>query len=151
MINAIKFYRIARFFYKRKIPFVPDLIKAIIFIIYNSSIPYECIIGKGSFFAYGGIGVVLHKRAKIGRNVVIGSNVTIGGKSGKWDVPVIADNVYISTGAKILGNVYVGEFVVIGANAVVIKDIPPNAVVAGIPAKILSFKGGPEYFDNNFL
>jgi serine O-acetyltransferase len=91
--------------------------------------------------------VIIHKRSIIGNNVIIGSNVTIGGRSGLIDVPIIGDNVYIATGAKILGNVKVGNYAVIGANAVVIKDVPENAIVGGVPAKILSLKGGKEYLD----
>ncbi len=114
--------------------------------VYNSVIPYQCKIGKGSYLAYGGIGVVIHKRAVLGNNVVIGSNVTIGGKSGIQDLPVIGNNVYIATGAKILGNITIGDYAVIGANAVVVKNVPPNAIVGGVPAKIISYKGGPDYF-----
>lgn len=137
MINALFFYRLARFFYIRKIPLIPKVLKLIIFIFYNCSIPYECLIGKGSKLGYGGIGVVLHKRCVIGENVIIGTNVTIGGKAGVGKLPIIGNNVYIATGAKILGSVFVGNNSIIGANAVVVKDVPENCVVGGIPAKIL--------------
>jgi len=120
-----------------KIPFLPFLIKFIIFIIYNCNIPYECILGKGTRFAYSGIGVVLHKRTRMGKNCMIGTQVTVGGKSGHFEVPVIGDNVYLATGAKILGPIKIGNNVTVGANAVVIKDVPDNCVVAGIPAKII--------------
>ncbi|MDA9575639.1 hypothetical protein N9R87_00685 [Flavobacteriaceae bacterium] len=105
--------------------------------MYNSSIPFQCTIGKNSRFAYGGIGVVLHKRTVIGENCMIGSNVTIGGKSGHFNVPIIGRNVYIGTGAKVLGPITIGDNVIIGANAVVIKDVPANNTVAGIPAKVI--------------
>lgn len=140
MINAIKFYRVGRWFYLKKIPFIPKVIELIIFLLYNSKIPSSCQIGQGSFFAYGGIGCVLHNRTVIGKNVTIGTNVTIGGKSGFYEVPVIGDNIDISTGAKILGPIKIGMNVTIGANAVVIKDVPDNAVVAGVPSKILYIK-----------
>jgi serine O-acetyltransferase len=140
MLNAYKLYILSHKLYKNKIPIIPKIIKFIIFIIYNSSIPYQAIIGKGTRFGYGGIGVVIHKRTIIGKNCNIGSNVTIGGKSGLYNVPKIGDNVYISTGAKILGSIVIGNNAVIGANAVVIKNVPNNAVVAGVPAKIIKFK-----------
>ncbi|PCI07045.1 MAG: serine acetyltransferase [Flavobacteriaceae bacterium] len=136
-MNAYKFYYIAHWLYKRKIPLLPKIIRLFIFLIYNSSIPYEAVIGKGSFFAYGGIGVVIHKKAIIGKNCLLGSNITIGGKSGELNVPVIGDNVIISSGAKVLGPIKIGNNVSIGANAVVVKDFPNNVVVAGVPAKIL--------------
>jgi serine O-acetyltransferase len=137
MINAYKLYYIAHWLYKRKIPLIPRIIKLFIFLVYNSSIPYEAIIGKGTYFAYGGIGVVLHHNTVIGKKCIIGSNVTIGGKSGVKEVPKLGDNVKIATGAKILGAITIGDNVTIGANAVVVKDVPSNVVVAGIPAKII--------------
>ena len=137
MINAYFFYKLANKLYRLKIPIFPYIIKLIIFLVYNSSIPFQCTIGKNSRFAYGGIGVVLHKRTVIGENCMIGSNVTIGGKSGHFNVPAIGRNVYIGTGAKILGPITIGDNVTIGANAVVIKDVPANNTVAGVPAKVI--------------
>jgi len=142
MLNAYKLYILSHKLYKLKIPIIPKVIKFFIFLIYNSSIPYQAIIGKGTSFGYGGIGVVIHKRAIIGRNCMIGPNVTIGGKSGLYEVPKIGNNVYIATGAKILGPINIGDNVVIGANAVVVKDVPNNAVVAGVPAKIIKYNNG---------
>lgn len=145
MVNAVIFYRLANFLYRYKVPFFPKLIKLFIFVIYNCSIPYECKIGRNSFLGYGGIGVVIHKNAVIGDNVNIGSNVTIGGRSNQTAVPVIGNDVYIATGAKILGDICIGDRVVIGANAVVISDVPSDCVVAGVPAKII--KKGVNVFD----
>jgi serine O-acetyltransferase len=140
MFNSVHFYRLGHCIYKMQIPFLPKIIELIIFLLYNSKIPSSCEIGKDSFFSYGGIGVVLHARCKIGDNVNIGTNVTIGGKSGNYDVPIIGNNVYIATGAKVLGPIKIGNNVTIGANAVVIKDVADNMVVAGIPAKIIKSK-----------
>lgn len=146
MVNIITFYRLANWLYRHKIPLLPQLIKLFMFFIYNSSVPYQANIGKGTFCAYGGIGVVIHKKASIGANVVIGTNVTIGGRSGLQDLPVIGNKVYIATGAKILGDVKIGDYAVIGANAVVIKNVPEKAIVGGVPAKIISYNGGEEYY-----
>jgi len=107
------------------------------YLLFNCSVPASCKIGKKTIFGYGGIGVIIHARAVIGNNCIIGANVTIGGKSGWYEVPVISDNVNISAGAKILGPVRIGNNVEIGANSVVVKDIPSNSVVAGVPARIL--------------
>lgn len=139
MINAIFFYRISRLLYLSRFPFLYKLIDLLIFLIYNSRIPAQCEIGNGSEFGYGGIGVVIHKRTIVGSNVLIGTNVTIGGRSGHLDVPKIGNNVSISTGAKVLGPIIIGNNVIIGANAVVLKDVPDNAVVAGIPAEIIKY------------
>ena len=94
-------------------------------------------MGEGTKFGYGGIGVVIHGRVVIGKNCLIGQGVTIGGKSGWYEVPVIGDNVHINAGARLLGPIRIGDNVVIGANSVVVKDVPSDCVVAGVPAKIL--------------
>jgi serine O-acetyltransferase len=140
MFNAVHFYRLGRQLFLWRIPLLPKRIELIIFLLYNSKIPTSCEIGGGSFFSYGGIGVVLHARCKIGENVDIGTNVTVGGKSGNYDVPIIGNNVYIATGAKILGPIKVGNNVTIGANAVVINDVPDNAIMAGVPARLIKYK-----------
>lgn len=139
MINAITFYRIEKWLFKYKIPLLPRIIKLFIFLIYNSSIPYQCKIGKGTRFSYGGIAIVIHKRTVIGENCIIGSGVTFGGRSGIKEVPTIGDNVYVASGAKIIGNVNIGNNVTIGANSVIINDIPENAVVVGVPGKIIKY------------
>jgi len=135
MINAYYFYKLSNFLYRRKVPFIPRLIKLICFLLYNSSIPFECEIGKGTKFGYGGIGVVIHRRSRIGENCVIGTNVTIGGRSDNYEVPIIGNNVYIATGAKVLGPITIGNNATIGANAVVIHNVDSDDIVAGIPAK----------------
>ena len=130
-------YRIGNWCYRRKIPIFPKLFNLLIRLIHNCAIYSQTDIGAGTIFGYGGIGVVVHKRVTIGSHCVIGSNVTIGGKSKSLDVPTIGDNVYIATGAKILGSIKIGNNAVVGANAVVINDVPDNCIVAGIPAKII--------------
>jgi serine O-acetyltransferase len=145
MINAIFFYRIAHWLYRHHIPILPKLVKLFIFVVYNSTVPFECTIGEGTFLGYGGIGVVIHKDAVIGSNVNIGSNVTIGGRSNKKRVPVIGNDVYLATGAKILGDLTIGDRVIVGANAVVLSDVPSDCVVAGVPAKII--KKGIDVFE----
>ena len=79
MINAISFYRVSRWLYLHHIPLLPKLITLLIFLIYNSKVPYQALIGKGSYLGYNGIGVVIHKDTVIGSNCVIGQNVTLGG------------------------------------------------------------------------
>lgn len=145
MINAIKFYQISRWLFLHHIPFLPKIITLLIFLIYNSKIPYTAKIGKGSYCGYGGIGVVIHSDAEIGSNCMIGQHVTIGGGNSKYPgVPKIGNNVYISHGAIVFGGITIGNNVTIGANAVVTKPVPDNAVVAGVPAKILRYKNCDE-------
>jgi serine O-acetyltransferase len=136
-MNLIKLYNVAHMLYKKNIPIIPKLIYYIQFLVFNSSVPYKTKIGKNTKFAYGGIGVVIHERTSIGNNCMLGQSITIGGKSKEYNVPQIGNYVYIAAGARIIGNVKVGNNVIIGANAVVTKDIPDNCIVAGIPAKII--------------
>jgi len=133
------FYRIANWLYRMKIPFLPRLLTLFIFLIYNSKVPYQAKIGKGSKLGYGGIGVVIHDRTVIGKYCQIGQNVTIGGTSSHYEVPIIGSHVHISAGAVIIGPIKIGSFVVVGANAVVNKDVPDNCIVAGVPAKIIKY------------
>jgi serine O-acetyltransferase len=95
-------------------------------------------IGDG-FFIDHGMGVVIGETAEVGRNVTIYHGVTLGGVStqkGKRH-PTIEDGVVIGAGAKVLGAIRVGECSRIGANAVVVKDVPPNSVVVGVPGQIV--------------
>ena len=141
MLNAIVFYRISRWLYLHHIPFLPKLVTLLIFLIYNSKIPYQAKIGKGTKFGYGGMGVVVHSKAVIGDNCSIGQQVTIGGGNNRYPgLPIIDNNVRISKGAIVFGGITIGNNVTVGANAVVTKPVPDNAIVAGVPAKILRFK-----------
>jgi len=136
-MNLTKLHRVTSFLYLKKIPLLPKLFYYLQFLLFNSSVPASTKIGKGTIFAYGGIGVVIHARTVIGENCLIGQGITIGGKSKIYNVPQIGNNVYIAAGVRIIGDVTIGNNVMIGANAVVTKDIPDNCMVAGIPAKIL--------------
>lgn len=133
----MRLYRIGSYCHKYNIPVIPKFIDILIRVFHNSAVYSETEIGKGTVFGYGGIAVVVHKDAIIGEYCMIGSNVTIGGKSKSMGLPKIGDRVYISTGARLLGDITIGDDSVIGANAVVLKDVPSNSIVAGIPAKII--------------
>ncbi|MHC4293873.1 MAG: serine acetyltransferase [Planctomycetota bacterium] len=110
---------------------------------FGIQISYKTEVGPGLFLPHFGTVIVSHK-AKIGKNCNIGNQATIGvalrGKD-RGECPVIGDNVYIGQGAKMFGKIKVGNNVAIGANSVVNTDIPDNAVVVGIPGKVVSFKG----------
>ncbi|HIH0818983.1 TPA: serine O-acetyltransferase, partial [Vibrio cholerae] len=98
------------------------------------------------FCVYHVFGTTFGKNVRIGRNVTIVHGVTIAGKNNCY--PIIGDNVYIGCGACILGDVTIGNNVIIGANAVVTKSIPDNGVVVGNPSRIISFKGSSRYQKN---
>ncbi|WP_334162812.1 serine acetyltransferase [Achromobacter insolitus] len=103
-------------------------------LLYSSSVPPRAKIGKNSVFAYGGIGIVIHEGATIGERCTIGTLVTVGGT--RTGVPRIGDDCYLANGSKILGNVTIGKCSIIGADAMVLTDIPPYSVVIGSPGKV---------------
>jgi serine O-acetyltransferase len=105
--------------------------------VFNCYIPSSATIGKNISFGYGGLGIVIHDRCRIGDNCHIDQNVTLGGTSKKIEVPVLGNDVYVGAGAKIIGPVKIGNNVVIGANSVVVKDIPSNSLVVGVPGKVI--------------
>jgi serine O-acetyltransferase len=123
--------------YRAGIPFVPRLLDVVIFALFNTSIHHTTSIGKHTKCGYRGMSVLIHKRAIIGRNVMIGPHVVIGGRSGQ-EPPTIEDDVYIGANACVLGGIRVGPKAVIGAGAVVLADVPADGVVVGNPARLLS-------------
>lgn len=135
-MNAIYLYRIGNWFYRHRVPLVPRLVRLLIFLLYNSDIFMQTKIGRGTRFAHGGIGVVIHAETVIGEQVMIGPHVVIGGNF-RNGVATIGNHVWISAGAKLIGEITIGSNVIIGANAVVLHDVPDNSVVAGVPAKVL--------------
>lgn len=84
-------------------------------------------------------GIVLNCR-KMGNNCMVGFGVLCGNKDNQENIPTIGDNVKLYTGCKVIGNVTIGNNAEVAPNAVVVKDVPENAIVAGIPAKILKIK-----------
>ncbi|MCK6407219.1 MAG: hypothetical protein L6Q60_14570 [Rhodocyclaceae bacterium] len=120
-----------------KIPVLPRVLYGLNRILFAVVLPPSVQLGKGVVLGYSGLGTVIHARAVIGDRVTIGANVTIGGKTPHYNVPVIGNGVDIGAGARILGPIRIGDNAVIGANAVVICDVAPNSVVAGVPAKVI--------------
>lgn len=116
---------------------------------FGVSIPYDTKIGAGFYIGHFGT-IVVNNFSKIGINCNISQGVTLGmaNRGEKKGYPEIGDNVYIGPGAKIVGAVRIGNNVAIGANCVVTRDIPDNAVVVGVPGKIISYNGTQAYVEN---
>ncbi|KND57143.1 Serine acetyltransferase [Candidatus Paraburkholderia schumanniana] len=93
-------------------------------------------MGRNVTFDYQGLGIVVHRSAVLGNNIVTAPNVVIGGR-GRPGAPVIGDDVLIGAGACVLGPLMIGKGAKIGANAVVLSDVPPGATVIGAPARVL--------------
>ncbi|MGE5865508.1 MAG: serine O-acetyltransferase, partial [Rhizobacter sp.] len=95
-------------------------------------------------------GIVVNGESVIGKNCNISQGVTLGqaNRGRNKGCPIVGDNVYIGPGAKLVGAVRIGDNVAIGANAVVTRDVPDNAVVVGIPARVISHEGSAGYVNN---
>lgn len=106
-------------------------------IMFGVSLPPSVEVGADTTFSNNGLGCVIHPDVRIGANCTISSCVSIGCRSKQPEMPVIEDDCFIGTGARILGPVRVGANSVIGANAVVIDDIPPGSIAVGVPARVI--------------
>ncbi|MEA3346662.1 MAG: serine O-acetyltransferase EpsC [Candidatus Auribacterota bacterium] len=140
--HALLFYRIARFLHGLKIPILPRFISQFAKFLTGIEIHPGAKIGKG-FFIDHGMGVVIGETTVIGDNCTLFQGVTLGGtgkETGKRH-PTLGKNVVIGTGAKVLGNIKIGDNSYVGANAVVLKDVPSESTVVGIPGRIVKEKG----------
>lgn len=149
---AIVNYRIANLFYKKGWIFISRVFSGISTALTNVDIHPACTIGRFVFIDHA-FGVVIGETSIIGDNVVIYQGVTLGGvslSSGKRH-PTIGNNCVIGSGAKILGNITIGENSKIGSNSVVIKDVPSYSTAVGVPAKIIKRKKDPSNLDHNIL
>lgn len=137
-IKAILLHRIAHFFWNIKMPFVPRYLSEITRELTGIEIHPGAEIGRDFFIDHGG-GVVIGETAKIGNNVTIYQGVVLGGTmiDPIKRHPTLGNNIVVGAGAKLLGPITIGDNVKIGANSVVVKDVPPNSVVVGVPGKII--------------
>ena len=154
-VKAIFFHKIANFFAIAKFDLVARIISQFSRFLTGIEIHPKAKIGKNLFIDHG-MGVVIGETSEIGNNVTIYHNVTLGGIAPSINTndqrntkrhPTLEDNVVVGSGAQILGPVTVGKNAKIGANAVVTKDVPENAVMVGIPAKNVGETSGS---DENF-
>ncbi|WP_166512299.1 serine O-acetyltransferase [Desulfallas thermosapovorans] len=137
-LHAIMLHRVAHFFYRHRLFLIARLVSQFSRALTQIEIHPGAKIGEGLFIDHGA-GVVIGETAEVGNNVTIYQGVTLGGtgkEKGKRH-PTIGDNVVISTGAKILGSFTVGENSKIGAGSVVLKPVPPNSTVVGVPGKVV--------------
>jgi serine O-acetyltransferase len=139
--HAILFYRLGHWFWKHKMFFTGRFTSHIGRFLTGIEIHPGAKIGK-KFFIDHGMGVVIGETAEVGNNVTLYHGVTLGGTTWKKIKrhPTIGNNVVVGTGAKILGPITIGDNTRIGANSVVVSEIPPNSVVVGIPGKVSELK-----------
>ena len=154
-VKAIFFHKIANFFATAKFDLIARIISQFSRFLTGIEIHPKAKIGKNLFIDHG-MGVVIGETSEVGDNVTIYHNVTLGGVAPSINSndqrntkrhPTLQDNVVVGSGAQILGPVTIGKNAKIGANAVVTKDVPDNAVMVGIPAKNVGETSGS---DENF-
>ena len=147
-VKAVFFHQISNFFYKAGFDLIARIISQIIRFFTGIEIHPGAKIGKNLFIDHG-MGVVVGETSEIGDNVTIYHNVTLGGSSPSIDSerqrhekrhPTIGNDVVIGSGAQIIGPIKVGNNARIAANAVVVKDVPENATMVGIPARAVKLE-----------
>ena len=147
---AITFaYRIAHYLYVNRQNVALRLFNLYYFDLqtrFSCELPYETQIGPGFYFGHV-FGTIINSKSQLGKNINMSHGVTLGriAEGQRAGAPIVGDNVYIAPGSKLIGGITLGSGTAVGANAVVTKDTPENAVVVGIPAEVISLKGSGEY------
>ncbi len=139
--HARQFHRLAHQLYKWKIPFFPRWISHISRFLTGIEIHPGAKLGEGVFIDHG-MGVVIGETAEVGDYVTIYQGVTLGGTSLQKVKrhPTLGNHVIVGVGAKVIGNILIGDNTRIGAGSVVIKAAPPNATVVGNPGRVVSVR-----------
>ena len=147
-VKAVFFHQISNFFYKAGFDLIARIISQTMRFFTGIEIHPGAKIGKNLFIDHG-MGVVIGETSEVGDNVTIYHNVTLGGSSPSIDSerqrhgkrhPTIGNDVVIGSGAQIIGPIKVGNNSRIAANAVVVKDVPENATMVGIPARAVKLE-----------
>ncbi len=136
--HAVMFHRLSHALWKRKLFFLGRLVSHLGRFFTGIEIHPGAVIGKG-FFIDHGMGVVIGETAEIGENCTLYHGVTLGGTSWAKEKrhPTLGNNVIVGSGAKILGPFKVGDNSKIGSNSVVVKEVPANSTVVGVPGRIV--------------
>ncbi|WP_447979768.1 serine O-acetyltransferase [Candidatus Nitrospira bockiana] len=140
--HALLAHRLAHWLWTHRVPFLPRAISQLARLLTGIEIHPAATIGKG-FFIDHGAGVVIGETAEIGDYVTLFQGVTLGGtgkERGKRH-PTLGNHVVVGAGAKILGGIRIGDNVKVGANSVVLKSVPPNSTVIGVPARVIKMEG----------
>lgn len=135
---ALASHRVNHWIYKKGLRTLARVFSGITQIFTNIDLHPACKVGRRVFIDHG-IGVVVGETAEIGNDVTIYQGVSLGGVSleRKKRHPTLRDNVVIGAGAKVLGDIEIGENAKIGANSVVVKPVPPDSTAVGIPARVI--------------
>jgi serine O-acetyltransferase len=142
--HAVTAHRFIHELHRMKIPLLPRFLSQFVRFVTGIEIHPGATFGRGVFIDHG-MGVVIGETAEIGDNVTLYQGVTLGGVNLERVKrhPTLCANVIVGGNASILGPITVGENAKVGANSVVVRDVPPNATVVGIPAKVILQDGEP--------
>jgi serine O-acetyltransferase len=141
--DALSLYRAARWLHLRRVPALPALLQGAGRLLFRGELPVQAQLGEGCGVGYGGLGVVVAPGVRVGPCSFLAHQVTLGPDAAGRGVPTLGAYVFVGAGARVLGPVHVGDFAIIGANAVVEQDVPRGAVMAGVPARELRREQDP--------
>lgn len=148
--HSLLLYRLSRALWQCKIPFLPLILTRLAQSLFAVDISYQADLGPGIVIVHG-FGVVVGGLTKIEGDCCLFHGVTLGDRGSEWvsstrtdGHPTVGRGVMFGAGAKVLGPIRVGDNSVIGANAVVIHDVPPNSIVAGVPGRVIGVRPVPQ-------
>lgn len=144
--HALVLYRLSRLLWQHGVPVAPDVLTRLAQLLFAVDIAYQADLGPGIVILHG-FGLVVGSSARIEGDCWLYQGVALGHRGSHWvgsdrtdGHPVLERGVVVGAGAKILGPIRVGARTVVGANAVVLEDVPPDSVVAGNPARIVRIR-----------
>jgi serine O-acetyltransferase len=150
-MQSILLYRLAHACWRNKIPLLPLLFSRVAQHLFAIDISYKSRLGPGIVIVHG-FGVVIGSDVRIAGDCCVFHGVTLGDRGSEWvnsdradGHPRIGREVMFGAGAKVLGPITIGDNCVIGANAVVLTDVPSDSVAAGVPAKVVSRRKSPRW------
>jgi serine O-acetyltransferase len=151
-LHAILLYRMSHALWRRHVPLVPLVLTRLAQLLFAIDIAYQAELGPGIVIVHG-FGLVIGSAVRIEGNCCLYHGVTLGDRGSEWvgseredGHPVVERDVMFGAGAKVLGPIHIGRNCVVGANAVLLADVPPCSIVAGVPARVVGTR--PEMDEN---
>ena len=142
-MQALVLYRVSHALWRRRIPVLPLLLTRLCQHLYAVDIAFEAELGPGIVIVHG-FGLVIGNQTRIEGQCILFHGVTFGDRGSEWvgatvpdGHPVVEAGCMFGAGAKVLGPLRIGTNCVVGANAVVLRDVPPNSIVAGVPGRVV--------------
>jgi serine O-acetyltransferase len=147
----VRIHKASRWLLDRRLTRLSQLLDTVIRLVYAARIPATADIDPTAHFSHNALAVVITKRAHISAGCMIGTHVLLGSRWPLRDGPHLEENVIVHAGARVIGPVRIGRGSVVGANAVVLTDIPPQSLAVGVPAVVKKtgiengdYKPGPQ-------